>query len=265
MNTWESKAKEQLDRLRLNFGAREIKCEFEAQGMELAELIRLRTIAQAADLDILLKLGGAEDVWGAKQALLVGVGGIIFPMIESPYAASKSCGVVCDHILPECQDRPHIVFNIETVQAIKHLEGILEEGEKGGLDAVTLGRVDLVGSLGKTRADIDSSAVFDLATTVCKRVKAAGLTMTIGGGIEAESFDFLRRLVIEQSLDCFETRMVVFPAAVAMERDHYQAAVQGAHRFGLLWLEARNVHYGREMTRNNQRLALLRKRVGEAN
>ena len=262
MNLFEQKATKHLEFLRETFGVSDVKSEFEAQGMELDELIRLKRVVSAAGLGITLKVGGAEDVWGVKQALLVGVQGIVFPMIESPYALSKSLGVVKDYITPEERLGLRIAINIETDQAHQNLKAILGIGKVGGLDAVTLGRVDFVGSLGLGRNDINSDRVLEIAQDICFQVKRLGFTMTIGGGIEAESYQFLLPLLRAEILDRFETRMIVFPVAAAFDRARFEEAVRAAHQFELLWLEAMNHQYGFLVSQNTKRLAMLRGRVG---
>jgi 2-keto-3-deoxy-L-rhamnonate aldolase RhmA len=263
MNGLEKRAAAHLVELRDRFGVRDVKVEFEAQGAELAEVQILNKIAASAGMGVVLKIGGAEDVWGIKQALLVGVSGIVFPMVETAYALSKSLGAAKEFITPEEREDIRLAVNIETKVACENLPAILEVAKNGGLDAVTLGRVDLVGSLDLGREYINSEQVFNIAHKVCALVKQAGIEMTIGGGIEAESQTFLEMLVHRALLDRFETRMIIFPADVVSVQSQYENAVREAHRFEMLWLECLSHKYSTLARQHEKRIGMLKKRVGE--
>ena len=263
MNRIERQAVDHLQYMRQSLSLTMVKAEFEAQGIELPELMRLKDITATAGLNIALKIGGVEDVWGIQQALLVGVGGIVFPMAESAFALQKSLEAAKEHISPDERHDLHLAVNIETESACRELGKMLEVARAGGLDAITVGRVDLVGSLGLNRDAINSERVFDLVLHACELGKKAELMVTLGGGIEVESHDFIHRLVERKLLDRFETRMAIFPATMALDSTMYETAVKAAHKFEIYWLECMGSKYEEMARKRRKRILMLKKRIGE--
>jgi 4-hydroxy-2-oxoheptanedioate aldolase len=263
MNRIERQAAAHLQGMRETHELFAVKAEFEAQGMELPELMRLKDIVSSAGLKIMLKIGGVEDVWGIQQALLVGVGGIVFPMAESPFALQKSLDAAKEHISEDEREDIHLAVNVETETACQKIDKIVEVAKVGGLDAITLGRVDLVGSMGLGRDAINSDRVFKIANNTCDRVKQAGLQMTLGGGVEVESYEFIWNLETQGLIDRFETRMAIFPSRVAAKKGSYEAAVKAAHKFEIYWLECMGAKYERMAAQRRKRILMLKRRIGE--
>lgn len=240
-----------------------VKAEFEAQGMHPDELKRLDEIANAVGLTIALKVGGAEAVTDLKLALQIGVGGIIFPMVETPFALQKALDAAKKYLSPSERNSLHLAANIETITSYQNLDGILKVGKIGGLEAVTLGRVDMVGSLGFDRTHVNSDQIYTIAEDVCRRVTAAGLDMTVGGSIEVESYDFIRRLVDQSILERFETRMIVFDADLVRNKSNYEHAIRMAHEFELRWSEWWEHKYFQLAKEHQNRSVMLKKRIGK--
>jgi 2-keto-3-deoxy-L-rhamnonate aldolase RhmA len=240
-----------------------VKAEFEAQGMTPDELKLLDIIANRAGLKVALKVGGVEAVTDLNLALDIGVGGIIFPMAETPFALKKALDAANKYLSPSQRKALHLAVNVETETACLNLTQILEVGKANGLDAVTVGRVDLVGSLGLGRDAINSERIYKMALQVCMRTKMAGLEVTIGGGIEVESYDFINRLVMAQVLDRFETRMIVFKAELVRDKGNFERAIRMAHKFELLWSEFLADKYTSLAKSHLDRSAMLKKRIGE--
>ena len=89
MNSLEYEMIELLKILKEKYGVFEIKAEYENEGSRQTELMRLKDIAEKLDLPIILKIGGVEAVTDMYNALALGVKGIIAPMAETGFAASK--------------------------------------------------------------------------------------------------------------------------------------------------------------------------------
>lgn len=239
-----------------------VKAEFEAQGMTPDELKLLDIIANRAGLKIALKVGGVEAVTDLNLALDIGVGGIIFPMAETPFALQKALDAANLYLSPSQRKALHLAVNVETITSYMNLEGILKVGKEGGLDAVTLGRVDMVGSLGLDRTHVNSDKIYEIAEDMCRKVKKAGFDMTIGGSIEVESYDFIRRLAEAKILDRFETRMVVFESDLVRDKGNFERAIRMAHKFELLWSECLADKYTRLAQGHLKRSAMLKTRIG---
>src|SRR3989337_1856962 len=89
MNDLELKMIRLLGDLKKNYGVFEVKAEFEAEASRIEEVMRLKDIAEKADLGIVLKIGGPEAITDMFEAQHIGVTGLVAPMIETPYAMKK--------------------------------------------------------------------------------------------------------------------------------------------------------------------------------
>ena len=261
MNSKEETAVAHLVSMREKYGAVAVKAEFEAEGTRFSELLRLKLLASAAGLNVMLKIGGPEDVWGILQARMIDPMGIVAPMVESSYALRKYLEAAHKHIPQD--ERKHILLavNVETKMACDNLAAMLDVGRELGLNAATLGRVDLVGSMGLERGDINSPAVFRIVRAACNRIRKAGLEVTLGGGIEIASRDFIKSLVEEGLLDRFETRKIIFDGSMVETQERYEEAIKAAHYFEILWLENKNDSYAAMAAEDADRIPMLWKRV----
>jgi hypothetical protein len=261
MNAKGKLATSHLVSMRKHYGVVAVKAEFEAMGIRFLELLRLKLLTSAAGLNLMLKIGGPEGVWGVLQGRQLDVLGLVAPMVESPFGLSKYLDAIKKHIPEDEREDILVGVNIETYIGYQHLSEMLKLGKEKGLDAVTLGRVDLVGSMGLAREDINSPKVTKIARDMCIKVKRAGLEMTMGGGVEVASYSVVKSLVEEGILDRFETRMVVFPGNVASNEDAYEDAIRAAHQFELLWLEDKKAHYTAMAGEDESRIPMLWQRA----
>ena len=261
MNAIERQIVAHLRVMAQNYGATGVKAEFEAEGTTLEEFNRLSRLAASANLGMTLKIGGAEDVWGILQGRLAGASGIVAPMVESPYALSKFVAAVQKHVPDDEREEILLAVNVETGLAYDNLDAILGEAKSGGLDAVTLGRVDFVGSLGLGRNKIESQEIFTITEDICSRVKKAGLCMTMGGSIEVGTLPVIRKLADQKLLDRFETRKIIFGIDTASDRGVYEDAIRAAHLFECLWLDNLKTLYTARVNQHAERIPLLRKRI----
>ena len=88
MNTTEEKMVEILKILKKDYGVI-VKSEFETEGSRKNELTKLRDIISKAGLKMYIKIGGCEAVRDLDDCKILGADGIMAPMIETPFAASK--------------------------------------------------------------------------------------------------------------------------------------------------------------------------------
>ena len=139
MNTLEVKMVNLLIDLRENYGAAEIKAEFETEASRMNELMRLKEIAERARLGLVIKIGGAEAITDMFEAQHLGITGLIAPMIESAYAITKYLEAIQKYFPKDLRKGIHFGVNIETYQAFNNLKDILNVKLINLIDTVTLG------------------------------------------------------------------------------------------------------------------------------
>jgi len=259
MNKKEKEIVALLAGMRDKYGVIGLKAEFESEGTRFEELLRLKDIVSRSGVHLTLKIGGPEDVWGIHQARRIGVSGIVAPMIESAYSLSKFIEAVNKHVPEDEREDIAIIFMIETAKAYEDLNAMLKLASASGLKHITIGRVDLTGSFGLTRKDIDSPLMSERVTTIFKEARKHGLSTILGGGIESGSRPLIENLVANNLLDRFETRKVVFDAKRGLES--FGEAVRSAHQLELLWLENKSRLHTRAAEEDVSRITMLRKRV----
>jgi 4-hydroxy-2-oxoheptanedioate aldolase len=126
----EQKLADQLALLKKEFGLCAVKAEFEAEGSSFRDLLRLRRLTSQQNIPLYLKIGGVEALRDLKDALDLGVDGLIAPMVESPFGVVKFAGAV------ESIFGKRILFksiNIETQGSVENINEILEIA-KGKID-----------------------------------------------------------------------------------------------------------------------------------
>jgi 4-hydroxy-2-oxoheptanedioate aldolase len=258
MNELERRMVHQLEDLRENHHVIGVKAEFEAEGTRLEEALRLKEVISAAGLGLTMKVGGCEALRDMYEARVIGVERVVGPMVESPWALHKFVLAV-KMAYPEGErDDVKFCVNIETVTGVENLAAMLDLPDAADLDGIVLGRVDMSGSMGLSRDEINSEAVYAVTERVLVQAKARGLECALGGGVSADSLAFMRRLP-EGCLDRYETRKVVFgcPAALGDDADK---GILKAVGFELMWLKNKRDFYGRIFEEDRQRIEMLQGR-----
>jgi len=210
MSSLEKKMVNLLLNLKKEHGVIAVKAEFEAEGSRINEVMRLKDIADKAGLEIVLKIGGAEAIMDMIIAQQIGVDLLIAPMIESGYAARKYLEAIESHFSEDTRKDMQFGINIETIQAYKNLNDMLNLPKINLLSTITLGRTDMCGSLGLSRYDVNIDKIYDMAENIFKKVKKKGFCTTIGGGMSSKSKPFLENLMKKKLLDKYEARKIVF-------------------------------------------------------
>jgi len=259
MNVLEYQMVDILKELKNDFGVFEIKAEFEAEGSRMEELMRLKDITTFVGLPMILKIGGVEAVTDVYNALSIGVKGMIAPMVETPFALTKFINLINNMIAEDNARDIEFAFNVETITACNNLDQMFTSCDVSRLSGVTIGRVDLVGSMGLDRNAINAShEVYNLCETVLKKVKDKKLRSGLGGGISKEALSFIAKLTDKKLLDKFETRKVVFPAQA---HTHGYPAIRKALEFELLWLKSKRRYYSRVKVEDESRIKMLEERL----
>jgi 4-hydroxy-2-oxoheptanedioate aldolase len=125
------------------------------------------------------------------------------------------------------------------------------------LQGIVLGRVDMTGSMGLTREDINIDQIFNIANVMSEKIKATKKDMVIGGGVSAQSLPFFKKLPY---LSRFETRKIIFDAQTALKDNDADKGILKAVGFELMWLKNKREFYKMIFDEDAQRLILLESR-----
>jgi len=258
MNNLEHRMLNVLKDLRENHFVSGIKAEFEAEGTRLEEVLRLKEVVMRAGLALTIKIGGCEALRDMYECRTIGVERMVAPMVETAYALKKFL-LATRLAFPE-EERKDIRFavNIETIQACKNFDEMLALPEIEALDGVVMGRVDLTGSMGLSREDINTPTVFEITRELFLKSKQRSLENAIGGGVSAHSLPFFRNLP-PGSIDRYETRKVIFECPGALS-ENADKGILKAVGFELLWLKNKRDYYKLISTEDDQRIVMLEKR-----
>jgi len=257
MNVLEKEMIDTLKKLRDECGCFQIKAEFEAEGTRMSELMRLKEITSVVGLPIIMKIGGVESVTDVYNCLQIGVASIIAPMVETPFALHKYASMIEKMIAPDNAADIDFYFNMETITGYQNFQAMMQMPELKFIDGVTIGRVDLSGSMGKDRSEVDSEEFYQICSDTFRMAREKKLACGIGGAISSRSIGFLKRLEQEKLIDKFETRKVVFHAD-AVEKG--ESILKTALLFELQWLKSKRRFYSGIKKEDEARIEMLEKR-----
>ena len=258
MNVLEYEMLDLLKELKSKYGVFEIKAEYENEGSRQTELMRLKDIAEKANLPIILKIGGVEAVTDIYNALSLGVKGIIAPMAETAFATSKFLKAIDTFVPKDNQKDIEFAMNIETITAYKNIDEILALKNINLLSSLTVGRVDFTGSLGADRSFPNSDEMFKYCTSIYEKAKKKGLKTALGGAISPDAKSFIEKLVSKNLIDKYETRKLVYDKK-AIEK--ISEGLPLGVKFELLWLKSKRRYYHRVKDEDEKRIEMLEKRV----
>lgn len=262
MNAIEKNIVDVLKCLKEEHGVFEIKAEFEAEGSRLEEMMRLKDVTSKLDLPIILKIGGVEAITDIYNALLIGVKGVIAPMAETPFAVSKFLNSIIEFVPEDNAEEIDFAINIETITAHQNLTQILSLPTIHKLYGITVGRVDLVGSMGGDRKMVNSDEILAICDDVFTQARAKGLACGLGGAISGESLSFIKHLADKKLIDKYETRKVVYDVDAIYANP--EAGLMKGIEFELLWLKSKQRYYSRIKLEDQQRIDMLEKRLSKA-
>lgn len=255
MNTLEKRMVDSLKDLEENYYVAGVKAEFEAEGTRLEEALRLKEVVTKAGLDLTIKVGGSEALKDMYDARSIGVTRIVGPMIESAYALKKFLHSAQLAFPEEEKQEVDFLINVETIDAYNNFDKMLELPEIDQLNGIVLGRVDMVGSMGLGRDDINTEPIFKIASDLLPKAKSRGLECVIGGGVAKEALPFFQRLP-QGVLDRYETRKIIFQCPGALG-EQAKTGILKAVGFELMWLKNKRNFYGLIFEEDKARIELL--------
>lgn len=257
MNLYEKQMLDILSRARANFGVVAVKAEFEAEGTRPDELLRLLEIARKAGVKVGIKIGGCEAIRDILDCRLYGADYIIAPMVETPYALSKYVAAKDKFYPADEQGDVGFLFNVETRKTCDELEALGNTARDGGVGMV-FGRVDFAGSMGRKRDFVNTDEMITYVCGVAEVARKHDLDLVVGGGVSPDSIQALRK-VRQIRLDRFETRKVIFDAAI-LEGNDAAMAMEHAIEFELLWLKNKRDYYQTIASEDEQRISMMEMR-----
>ena len=227
----ENQLADQLSILKQGDGFFAVKAEFEAEGASFRDLMRLRILTARQEVPLYLKIGGVEALRDIKDAMELGVDGLIAPMVESPFGVMKFVGAT-ESIFG--QRKLFKSINIETRTAVEQLDDILEIA-RGKIDNITIGRTDLSLSYFDSTITPDSKFILDLIEQLSYKIQSSGLTLTIGGSLTAESICWFkdRQEELGNRIFSMETRKIIFSTSRMLGQEN---ALNEALRFEEIYL-----------------------------
>lgn len=257
MNTLENKMLSVLKDLKENHNVIGVKAEFEAEGTRIEEALRLKEVVTKAGLELTIKIGGCEAIKDMYDARAIGVTNLVAPMIESSYALKKFLLSAKNSFSEDEREDIAFLINIETIDGYRNFDKMLELPEAKELNGIVLGRVDMTGSLGLGRDDVNAEEIFKIAKDIFTKAKKRSLRCIVGGGIAKEALPFLRKL--QGLLDRYETRKVIFKCPDALN-DDAEKGILKAVGFELMWLKNKRDFYGMIYNEDKQRIDMLQLR-----
>ena len=257
MNPTEKKMVNILCDMKERFHVTGVKAEFEAEGTRLEEAMMLKDVVSRANLGLNIKIGGCEAIKDMFDARALGADRIIGPMVETPYALRKFLSAGKIAFFNDSLDDCDLLINLETSTAFENFDRMLEIPEIDQLDGIVIGRVDLTGSLGLTREDVNSKRILDLSLEAAAKAKAKGMQVVVGGGVSVHSRDFFRAFP-PGHLDRFETRKLIFSCPKAL--DNPEEAYLRAVEFEILWLKNKKAYYGAIHSEDDKRIMMMEER-----
>lgn len=259
MNKLERKMTETLKDLRENHNVIGVKAEFEAEGTRLEEALRLKEVVTSAGLGLTIKVGGCEAIKDMFDARVIGVCAVVAPMIESAYAMKKYVNATKLVFTEEEREVMDFYINLETKSGAACFDEMIACPEFKDVAGVVFGRVDMTGSLGLTRDDINSDTILKIASGLAQKAQKYGKKMIIGGGVSADSLPFFKALPAG-SLTKFETRKIIFDAQKAINDKETPTGLLKAVGFELMWLKNKRDFYGMIFKEDEIRIDMLEKR-----
>jgi len=245
-----------------NYGLIGVKTSFEDEGAMFNEVIRLKQICNEAKVKITLKIGGPEAIRDLKDSIIIGVKGIVAPMVESSFGVEKFLNATKKHIPQDILNTVQLGINLETITALNTTNMILSTKNIKDIHSITIGRVDLVSSMGKDRSYVNSNEIYELTKQALIKAKSIGLKCCVGGAISINSIDFLSRLYSDGLLDKFETRNIIFDPSLSLKQ--LSKALMKAQLFEYTWMINKNEYYSNLANQDLNRIKMIQDRLNQS-
>jgi len=250
------KLKDQLKKLKEEFGVSGVKAEFEAEGSSYNDVVRLRHLTgEIGEIPLHVKIGGVEAIRDILDCLEIGVDGIIAPMVESAFGAVKFVDAV------EKLDIVDILkfsINIETKNSLTELKDILSV-VTNVVDNITIGRSDLSSSYMDKSITPNSTFITEQSILIAKSAREYKYSVTMGGNVNTDTIKlFLEIPELRQLFKHIETRKVMIPIDRFIDSS---VALKEALKFEEMYVLTKKEYLDRRLKNELNRLTGLKTRL----
>jgi hypothetical protein len=239
------------------YGCSGIKISYEDEGALLNEMITMRYLTALTDIELSIKIGGCEAKRDIVDCINLNSDIIVAPMCESGFSLEKF-----SKSLKQYNYNGKKGVNIETINSYNNIQELSVNFSL--LDFITVGRVDLVSSMNKTRDYVNESEIYDMVYKTFTIAKSNGLKCYLGGAISIESRSFITRLINDELLDKFETRYVIFDTN-KINMDDYDKIIYWANVFEVEWLKLIIERYKLLFKKDLNRIQMIENRINNNN
>ena len=198
---------EKLQELKNKYGLIGLKADLESVGASYDDVDMLSLIAKELSLEMTVKIGGVGAGNDLNFLSKKNVDNIVAPMVESVYAVEKfvDTAKIFGH------KNTKLYINIETVEAIKNFDKIVNSKSMEYIYGIVFGRSDLALSLGLKKTNVDSDLILKTVLSFGKKAYQKRKDIIVGGTLRPESINFIKTLNKEFALKC-ETKYLIFNA-----------------------------------------------------
>lgn len=219
-----------------------IKQSFEDEGVILEDVIKIKRLCDSLNLQINIKIGGCEAISDLNNSMMMGVSGIVAPMIESEFALSKFIESVISNTNEIDRSSTDFFINIESKTAIENLDKILSSPSSKLLKGIVVGRSDLTKSFGYGKQQVTSKEICTIVKNTFIEAKSYNLKTIMGGNLGHSSILFIEELVAENLLDKIETRNVIIDLSKSGTND-LDELLKNALLFESQWMQYKAQFY----------------------
>jgi len=219
-----------------NHGAIALKASFEDEGVTDSDLSDLVLLSGGSGMDVYVKIGGCEANRDIEKCLRLGIKGVVAPMVESSFAASKFIESMQQKASLLEADCPRLFINLETRTACSNTKEILKN-HHNSLSGIVVGRSDLSKSLGLTKENVNDPEVMTMVKKTLETAKSLGLQTKMGGTVSKDSVGAISELYESSLLDYFETRAVIYRISKVKS---IERAIKSALEYEQMLLEKRH-------------------------
>jgi 4-hydroxy-2-oxoheptanedioate aldolase len=219
-----------------------IKQSFEDEGVILDDVIKIKRLCDSLNLQINIKIGGCEAISDLNNSMMMGVSGIVAPMIESEFALSKFIESIISNTNELDRSSTDFFINIESKTAIENLDKILSSPSSKLLKGIVVGRSDLTKSYGYGKQQVTSKEICKVVKNTFIEAKTYNLKTIMGGNLGHSSILFIEELVAENLLDKIETRNVIIDLSKSGTKN-MDELIKNALLFESQWMQYKAQFY----------------------